>query len=243
MLLSLYTLTHKHNLSYSSCSWSWFQMISNTESFVLLQDRQITMVQLNVGQCIYVQPHCVIVFRPVTGFIEDTDQGCSHSDFLHIGRERGPQVSIGSFPSLFVTISVLDWLFKLWFNTDMLINQAAIHIDSSVNFILEIDCCSLFALGNLSPLEACRNTIINRSCVQVVSVEQHFCCFCYIWVSHLLFVQISRRKCMQPNGTAWSIWEKTIINLLRHHYFMVNGFVVICEQISAATRLCPNGTC
>lgn len=62
-------------------------MISNTETFVLLQDRQITMVQLNVGQCIYVRPHCVVVSKPVTGFIEDTDQGCSHSDFLHIRKQ------------------------------------------------------------------------------------------------------------------------------------------------------------
>lgn len=37
--------------------------------------------------------------------------------------------------------------------------------------------------------------------------------------------------------------KKTINNLLRHHYFTVNGFVVICEQISAATRLCLNATC
>lgn len=43
------------------------QMILNTGTLVLLQDRQIMMVQLNVGQCINVQPHCVAVFRPVRG--------------------------------------------------------------------------------------------------------------------------------------------------------------------------------
>lgn len=88
-------------------------MISNTETFVLLQDQQITMVQLNVGQCIYVQLHCVIVFRPVTGFIEDTDAGCSHSDFLHIrkqGREDLGFLKAAFQVCLFSFLCLIDYL-------------------------------------------------------------------------------------------------------------------------------------
>lgn len=45
-------------------------MILNTGTLVLLQDWQLMMVQLNVGQCINVQPHCVVVFKPVRGPVD-----------------------------------------------------------------------------------------------------------------------------------------------------------------------------
>lgn len=75
------------------------QMIFNTETFVSLQEQQIMMVQLNVGQCINVQSHCVVVFRPVTGFI---DRRCRQSDFHPISNTWNLR-----FSGLFVLICVL----------------------------------------------------------------------------------------------------------------------------------------
>lgn len=51
---------------------------------------------------------------------------------------------------------------------------------------------------------------------------------------------------VRKSATAWdnmvSLRKGYYKSIGTHHYFIVNEFVVICEQISGAIRLCPNVT-